>query len=862
MLNSKKQASQLQNEVINALKNGNSFEKVMDENKDIIIQWYVLGKKGNVIFINFYNQLNSSFSDELIMEDIKTLKESIEFNNKYFLNRDNLLLFNSPKTVDEWYKKGRDGDEAFKPFYTFVRQHAFKDILNHDDKIILSLLKKGKTLDEALNSSKIFSTKNDFKNHEHPSLRQSIEKHNMEVIIKGLEKGELFDELIKKENVYSNPEKIIELYNLGRLNSLEYKEFYKEAFPFVIKQDYNKISNALDKGYSLEEIAKLPNVISSDEEFREYITGSQDSNSKTYESNLQNKILRECLSGTSFNDAINQNNNMPLCSTTDKICKNIDHERLLKKLEDCSEAGWINKRDQVKIWYKLGKAGNSRYKPFFDEMSQFVLRDDCKIVFNAIKNGKTFNEALQEDGLMCSSDFLCHVYTNDEFESLEIKELVNKTIELLISCTDYSINDFNFNANNNNVKEWVKLGKMGIKPFNEFYNNYSIFKTQYEVIHALSNNELFINAVTNVNLPYSQDQIFDWYYKGQSGEKYIEFYKICSYFTKNETKSAIINSLAMNKTLSQSIEENTTFHSKGDINSWLHNDQEFYNQCYEVINGFKERINSLDELLTGEIESKLKSTNLTADDYDEIMGDIYKIGKNTAKFEENDTIFEKISKIVNAYVPWSYKSKGGELGYYKSNFIKLDDRLLDSQKISTLIHELTHHLVAEFIEGLMCRLLDVEKSQAVEGFVAYFLTDPLTKVMNEFCASTVEGRFIPLGYQNYGAFNIAMESCGVDDGAKEVWKYIGNTIADDIIKLLEGFISQELREDIKTQFKEDMFPPNYLEVGFECLDVLSKEVVLDSLCYAIVDYYNLAKDSDEHKRILNIAYSTFNESYQ
>lgn len=92
MLNSKKQASQLQNEVINALKNGNSFEKVMDENKDIIIQWYVLGKKGNVIFINFYNQLNSSFSDELIMEDIKTLKESIKFNNKYFLNRDNLLL--------------------------------------------------------------------------------------------------------------------------------------------------------------------------------------------------------------------------------------------------------------------------------------------------------------------------------------------------------------------------------------------------------------------------------------------------------------------------------------------------------------------------------------------------------------------------------------------------------------------------------------------------------------------------------------------------------------------------------------------------------------------------------------------------
>lgn len=862
ILNSKKQASQLQKEVITALNSGNSFEKLMDENKDIIIQWYELGKKGNEIFINFYNQLNSSFSDDLIIEDIRTLKESIEFSNKYFLNRDNLLLFNDPKTVDGWYKKGRDGNETFKPFYNIVRQNAFKDIVNHDDKIILSLLKDGKTLDEALNSPKIFSTKEDFKNYEHPSLRQFIEKHNMKVIVDGLKNGELFDDLIKKDNVYSTPEKIIKLYNLGRLNSLEYKKFYKDAFPFVIKQDYNKISEALDQGYTLEELTKLPNIFSSDEEFREYIKGSQDNNSETYESNLQNKILKECLEGKSFNEAINQNNNDTIISKQDNACKNINHQRLLEKLAICGNAGWINKNDQIRIWYKLGRAGNSRYKPFFDEMSRFVLRDDCKIVFNSIKNGKTFNEALQEEDLMSSPDFLRHVYTNDEFESIEVKELVNKTIKLLIASTDYSADDFNFNANKDNIKEWIELGKLGIKPFNEFYNNYSIFKTQYDVINALYNNELFINAVTNVNLPYSQDQIFEWYFKGKAGKKYVEFYNICSYFTKKETKSAIINSLTMNKTLSQSIEENTAFHSKEDIDIWLNEDQEFHNQCYEIINSFKEGINSLDELLTSEIEDKLKSNTLTADDYDEIMRDIYKIGKNTIHFDENDTILEKISKIVNSYVPWSYKSKGGELGYYKSNFIKLDDRLLDSQKISTLIHELTHHLVAEFMEGIMCRLLDVEKSQAVEGFVAYFLTDPLTKVMNEFCASTVEGRFIPLGYQNYGAFNIALESCGADDEAKEAWKYIGNTIADDIIKLLERFIDQNLRDDIKTQFKEDMFPPNYMEVGFECLDVLSKQTVLNSLYYAIIDYYKLAKDSDEHKMILDIAYSTFNTSYQ
>lgn len=862
IFNSKKQASQLQKDIIGALKEGNSFENVMNENKDTIIQWYILGKKGNGIFIDFYNQLNSSFSNELISEDIKTLKKSIEFNNKYFLNRDNLLLFNSPSTVDEWYKKGRDGEEKFKPFYNMVRQNAFKDIVRHDDKIILSLLKNGKTLDDALDSSKVFSTKEDFKNHDHPSLRQFIEKHDMEAIIKGLKKGELFDDLIKRENIYSSPEKIIELYDLGRLNSLEYKQFYKEAFPFVIKQDYDKISNALDQGYTIEEITNHPNVVSSEEEFREHILGSRDNSSESYESNLQNKILRECLKGASFNEAINQNNDDGLICKEERISKNINQERLLEKLKICGGAGWINKNDQVKIWYKLGRAGNSRYKPFFDEISQFVLRDDCKIIFNAIKNGKTFNEAIREEGLMSSPDFLRHVYTNDEFESMEIKEIVNKTIDLLVSSTDYFIDDFNFNASKENINEWIELGKLGIKPFDEFQAKYSIFKTQSDVIDALNHNELFINAVTNVNLPYSQDQIFDWYFKGQSGEKYVEFYNICSYFTKKETKSAIINSLTMNKTLSQSIEENATFYSKEDIDAWLNNDEKFHNQCYEIVNSFKEGINSLDELLTDEIEEKLKTNNLTEKDYDEIMEDIYKIGKDSFSFNENDTIFEKISKIVNSYVTWSYKSKGGELGYYRSNFIKLDDRLLDSQKISTLIHELTHHLVAEFIEGVMCRLLDVGKTQAVEGFVAYFLTNSLTKIMNEFCASTVEGRFIPLGYQNYGAYNIALESCGYDVEAKVVWKYIGNTMADDIIKLLENFISQDLREEIKTQFKEDMHPPSFMEVGFECLDVFPKQTVLDLLYEAIIDYYNLAKDSDKHKRKLDVAYSAFNSSYQ
>ncbi len=269
----------------------------------------------------------------------------------------------------------------------------------------------------------------------------------------------------------------------------------------------------------------------------------------------------------------------------------------------------------------------------------------------------------------------------------------------------------------------------------------------------------------------------------------------------------------------------------------------------------------MDDLLTPKYEEKLKSGSLTVNDYDNIIEEIYQIGKHFVDFDEDDSIFDKVSKIVNAYTPWSYKSRGSELGSYKSNFIKLDDRLLDSLKISTLIHELAHHFVAEILEIAVCYMLDVEKTQPIEGFVAFFLSDPLSKIMNEYCASTVEGRFIPHGFQNYGSFDIVMDECSADDSVKELYMYIGNTIAEDIISILEHFIDDELRNDIKIQFIEDKFPPKYDGIGYECSLTIDRDVTIGLLSEAIIDYYNLAKNSDGHKEILKIAYDSFNNCY-
>ncbi len=68
----------------------------------------------------------------------------------------------------------------------------------------------------------------------------------------------------------------------------------------------------------------------------------------------------------------------------------------------------------------------------------------------------------------------------------------------------------------------------------------------------------------------------------------------------------------------------------------------------------------------------------------------------------------------------------------------------------------------DIIESLLCDVFQVKQSSTLEGFVWYCLSNDLA-LMNEYCAHTVEGRFIPHGYQNYASFENLLEETTFDD---------------------------------------------------------------------------------------------------
>ena len=222
-----------------------------------------------------------------------------------------------------------------------------------------------------------------------------------------------------------------------------------------------------------------------------------------------------------------------------------------------------------------------------------------------------------------------------------------------------------------------------------------------------------------------------------------------------------------------------------------------------------------------------------------------KIIKNNNININNESILNKIAILTQAYVKIGYKTSGADLGHYAYNSIFLDDRLYESQQIATLIHELAHHLFSEIFEELLMYGWECGKSDAIEAFAWFTVTgSPLVALTNEYCAHTVEGRFVPHGYQNYGSFTTILKQNFDAESDKEQINFalfLGNTLAHDIIYVLERFITPELREEIKEQFKKDSFPPRYDQIGYEITGVMPDDMKIKTISDMLNSGFEAAK---------------------
>ena len=223
-------------------------------------------------------------------------------------------------------------------------------------------------------------------------------------------------------------------------------------------------------------------------------------------------------------------------------------------------------------------------------------------------------------------------------------------------------------------------------------------------------------------------------------------------------------------------------------------------------------IDDFDDLFTDYNRLLLANAEISNEDYHDLVCNIFK------KLEFSKIVGytpkEKILSLAGVFAECRPKSKGWEFGEEMGYVLFYDERLDDSVQIATIIHELTHFLLFDIIESLLCTIFQVKHSSTLEGFVWYCLSTTDLDLMNEYCAHTVEGRFIPHGYQNYGSFNKLREERALDDEQIGILVSFGNTFANEIIMQLEKYIDYDLRESIKLQYKKDLKVPKYDVTGF------------------------------------------------
>lgn len=254
-------------------------------------------------------------------------------------------------------------------------------------------------------------------------------------------------------------------------------------------------------------------------------------------------------------------------------------------------------------------------------------------------------------------------------------------------------------------------------------------------------------------------------------------------------------------------------------------------------------INDFETLFSRYNKDLLLNAEISDEKYNELLANMF-IRADYVDIYGNTTK-NKILNFASVFTECRPKARGYERGYIiQTNCIYYDDRLDDSVQIATIIHELAHYFLFNIIENLLCYIFNVDTSTTLQSFIWYFLMNIEFRIMNEYCAHTVEGRFIPYGYQNYGSFNALVKNLDLNQEDLDNMVILGNTFANEIIVYLEKYIDEDLRQEIKVQYRKDLNSPAYESIFTEtdnCWPLSLKNSVVIKLLY---DVFEEASDED------------------
>ena len=264
------------------------------------------------------------------------------------------------------------------------------------------------------------------------------------------------------------------------------------------------------------------------------------------------------------------------------------------------------------------------------------------------------------------------------------------------------------------------------------------------------------------------------------------------------------------------------------------------NIVYTTDKTYNKNLITTKELFTDENIDKIIRCDISIDEYEEILFNIKRTSKTNLsmiikKYNLNLNELSTKDKILlysKSFTQTEYKSVGKLLGSYSFNKIQIDDRLANPLIITSIIHELSHFLLEKILKEVLMKILNTNDTPLISSYVKILLEDnDLNYLLDEFCAHTVEGRFTLYGYQDYSSFKYKLDEIS-HLYSKEDIDYtliLANTFAFDIKGILEDFIDEKLRDNIKDEFFNLKEQPKYEPLDFEIESKIENNYFIESL---------------------------------
>ena len=265
-------------------------------------------------------------------------------------------------------------------------------------------------------------------------------------------------------------------------------------------------------------------------------------------------------------------------------------------------------------------------------------------------------------------------------------------------------------------------------------------------------------------------------------------------------------------------------------------------------NSFRE----FEDIFTPENIETVNAYKLKVKDYKGIVNDIKKAAflEFDGLVKSNDLVLDylditdKVLLFSKSFVEVDYKSFGQELGTFSFDRIEIDDRQTSSLQITTLIHELSHFLLKEMLSVVLCMILDCEKNSFIDAISTFILTySPINRLIDEYSAHSAEGRFTVYGYQDYSSFIQIQKSLEGEIPAEEIniAMAIGNTFSIYIKGILEAYIDDDLRREIKDLFlMQNREAPNYEMLALENCNSLKNRGFMQAICLILSEGFEVA----------------------